>query len=65
MINTMTMQECMDHLRAHGLSISQDTLSNGLEQGVYPFGVCINGGKRRVFQIFARLLDKWIEEREE
>lgn len=65
MIKTMSLHECMEHLRAHGLSISQETLSNGLEQGVYPFGVCIIGGKQRVFQIFARLLDKWIEEREE
>ena len=65
MIKTMTMQECMDHLRAHGLSISQDTLVNWIEQGVYPFGLCVIGGKRRVFQIFTNLLDKWIAEREE
>ena len=64
MIKTMTLAECMDHLRAHGLSISQDTLANGLEQGVYPFGVCVRGAKQRVFQIFSRLLDEWIAERE-
>lgn len=62
MIKTMTMQECMDHLRAHGLSISQDTLANGIEQGVYPFGLCVIGGKRRVFQIFKKKLDAWISE---
>ena len=65
MIKTMTLQECMEHLRAHGLSVSQDTLANGIEQGVYPFGLCVIGGKRRVFQIFSNLLDKWIAEREE
>lgn len=65
MIKTMTLQECMEHLRAHGLSISQDTLSNGIEQGVYPFGLCVIGWQRRVFQIFTNLLDKWIAEREE
>ena len=65
MIKTMSLQECMEHLRAHGLSISQDTLSNGIEQGVYPFGLCVSGGKQRVFQIFSNLLDKWIAEREE
>lgn len=62
MIKTMTMQECMEHLRAHGLSISQDTLANGIEQGVYPFGLCVIGGKRRVFQIFKKKLDAWISE---
>lgn len=62
MIKTMTMQECMEHLRSHGLSISQDTLANGIEQGVYPFGLCVIGGKRRVFQIFKKKLDAWISE---
>ena len=65
MIKTMSLQECMEHLRVHGLSISQDTLANGIEQGVYPFGLCVIGGKRRVFQIFSNPLDKWIAEREE
>ena len=65
MIKTMTLQECMEHLRVHGLSISQDTLANGIEQGAYPFGLCVIGGKLRVFQIFSNLLDKWIAEREE
>ena len=65
MIKTMTLQECMEHLRVHGLSISQDTLANGIEQGVYPFGLCVIGGQRRVFHIFPNLLDKWIAEREE
>lgn len=64
MIKTMTLGECMKYLRAHGLSISQDTLANGLEQGVYPFGVCVGGGKRRVFQIYTRLVDEWIAGRE-
>ena len=65
MIKTMTMQECMEHLRSRGRSSAQDTLANGIEQGVYPFGLCVIGGKRRVFQIFSNLLDKWIAEREE
>lgn len=65
MIKTMSLQECMEHLRAHGLSISQDTLANGIEQGTFPFGLCVIGGKRRVFQIFKKKLDAWIAEREE
>lgn len=64
MIKTMTLAECMECLRAHGLSISQETLARGLEQGLYPFGVCILGGKQRVIQIYTRLVDEWIAERE-
>ena len=62
-IVTMDLNECAAYLREHGLRISHETLADGIEQGVYPFGVCV-GGKRRVFQIFKRLLDEWIVERE-
>lgn len=61
-IATMDLNECAAYLRDHGLRISHETLADGIEQGVYPFGVCV-GGKRRVFQIFTALLDQWIEER--
>lgn len=64
MIKTMDLNTCAAYLREHGLSISNETLANGLEQGVYPFGVCVGGCGRRVFQIFTRLLDEWIAERE-
>ena len=63
-IQTMDLNECAAYLREHGLSISNESLADGLEQRVYPFGVCICGGKRRIFQIYTRLVDKWIAERE-
>ena len=65
MIKTMTLNECTAYLRAHGLSISNESLASALEQGAYPFGVCIGGGRQRVFQIFTRLVDAWIAERED
>jgi len=63
-IVTMNLNECAAYLRAHGMSISNVALANGLEQRVYPFGICIVNDNSRVFQIFKRLLDEWIEERE-
>ena len=51
-------------MRMAGIRISPETLRDGLEQGVYPFGVYIksrHGGN--VYQIFATLLDDWINER--
>lgn len=65
MIKTMDLNQCAAHLRTHGLSVSNETLAAGIEQGVFPFAVCIGGGKRRVFQIYSRLVDEWIKEREE
>lgn len=63
MIRTMTPQEAAEVLRQHGMRISPDTLRYGLEQGVYPFGLCIQCDKQPVYQIFAKLLYQWIAER--
>lgn len=65
MIETMTLHQASKYLRDKGLSLCSDTLADGLEQGVYPFGVCIRTDRSRVFQIFKKKLDAWIEEREE
>lgn len=64
-IETMTPQEAAEYLRAHGMSVSVETLRRGIQQGVYPFGVYISGGKSPIFQIYKRLLDEWIAERAE
>lgn len=63
MIETLTINEATERLRAAGLKVGSDTLSDGIEQDAYPFGICIHGDGRRVFQIFKKLLDEWIEER--
>ena len=62
-ISTMTPQSTAEYLRARGMSISPDTLRRGIEQGVYPFGLCIKTDGSAVYQIFKRLLDEWIAER--
>ena len=41
MIKTLTLHQASKYLRDKGLSLCSDTLADGLEQGVYPFGVCI------------------------
>lgn len=65
MIETMNVQECLTYLRAHGLKISYEKLKAGLIQGVYPFGYCIDCGKSKSFDIYKRLVDEWISEREQ
>lgn len=62
-ISTMTPQSAAEYLRERGMSISPDTLRRGIEQGVYPFGLCIKTDGSAVYQIFKRLLDEWIAER--
>lgn len=62
MIETMTLNQASKYLRDMGLKMWPGTLADGLEQGVYPFGVCIRTDRSRVFQIFKKKLDAWISE---
>lgn len=64
-IPTMTLNECAAYLRSFGLSISNTTLADGIEQKEFPFGVCIRDDEDeiRTFKIFTRLVDEWIAER--
>lgn len=62
-IATLTVQDAAHYLRDRGLSISPDTLRQGIKQGVYPFGLVIEMERSPVFQIFKKQLDAWIAER--
>lgn len=64
MIQTLTLNEAAAYLRERGLSISNETLAAGLENGVFSFGTAFRAnGKSRVVMIFKKLLDEWIFER--
>ena len=63
MIETLSLNGAAEYLRTHGMRISTATLAAGIQQGVYPFGLCIQCGEQPVYQIFVRLLDEWIERR--
>lgn len=66
MIVTLSTRQTIEKLRAAGLSISDDTLRNGLEQRVFPFGNVIRTSSGNpVVYIYGKLLDEWIEERED
>ena len=62
-IATLTVQDAAQYLRDRGLSISPDTLRQGIKQGVYPFGIVIEMERSPVFKIFKKQLDAWIAER--
>ena len=62
-IVTLTPQDAAQYLRDRGLSISPDTLRQGIKQGVYHCGIVIEMERSPVFQIFKKQLDAWIAER--
>jgi hypothetical protein len=65
MIEVLTAAEATERLRAVGLKISPETLRDGIQQGVFPFGGCImNGDKVKWCYIYVNLMENWIKERE-
>ena len=58
---TLTPAEATTHLMAAGMSISVKTLRDGIEQGVFPFGICVMSDSR-IFYISKKKLAEFIKE---
>lgn len=61
-IETLTVKEAVDELRMLGMSITPDRLRAGIDQGVFPFGICIQM-KDNEYEIYRVLFEKWKAER--
>ena len=55
---TLTTEEAARLLRGAGIKIETVTLRDGIEQGVFPFGICIERGTR-VFIISKKKFSEW------
>lgn len=64
MIETLNINETTELLRSLGMKISPETLQQGIEQGIFPFGSCVRSKKGNpVYFIYRVFLDQWISER--
>ncbi len=61
-IETLTIKQAVDELRELGMNITPDRLRAGINQGVFPFGICIQM-KNFEFEIYRVPFEKWIAER--
>ena len=61
-IETLTVNEVVDELRALGVKTSPNKIRAGILQGVYPFGICIQM-ENNEFEIYRVPFDKWVAER--
>lgn len=64
-LKIITVKEAVDRLRQAGMNANEVRLRAGIEQGVYPWGVCIQMNSCRVFEVYDVLLERWIDERAE
>lgn len=58
---TLTAAEAASILNNAGMSISVKTLRDGIEQGVFPFGICVLSDSR-IFYISKKKLAEFIED---
>lgn len=65
MVETLTLEEATLVMRGEGIKMSKDTLKKGIQQGFFPFGVCIerDDGKAPWCYIFTVQLEDWMNER--
>jgi hypothetical protein len=56
---TITTEEAAVMMREAGIPIETTTLRDGIEQGIFPFGVCI-ARSRKVFIVFKKKFAEWL-----
>lgn len=56
---TITTEQAASLMRAAGIQIETVTLREGIEQGVFPFAVCIERS-RKVFIVFKKKFAEWL-----
>lgn len=57
------IHEAVIKFREAGIPTSETKLGAGIEQGFYPFAICIKTEKGRRFEIYVKMLDKYLSER--
>ena len=62
-IETMTLNETVDRLRKLGVHTTARRVATALQNGQYPWGICIPGEKNNCFEIYTKLFDEWVAER--
>ena len=65
-VPTLTISQAVRMFRDAGMSMGQLVLASGIQQGLYPFEICVitDAGSRR-FEIYEKLLMKYLAERSE
>lgn len=64
-VETMTLNELAAFCRRIGISTSEVTLADGIEQGVLPYGICIKNSKTgsRQFVIYKQMVYDYYTQR--
>ena len=61
-VETMTLTQVVDALRGLGIRTSEDRVSRMLMAGAYPWGVCVQGPKSLIVEIYTKKFWAWVDE---
>ena len=64
-IRTITVEATTNRMRDMGISIKADTVRRGIQQGVFPFGICIECAKQPRFIVYEKKFEQWAAELED
>lgn len=61
-IETMSLCAAVDALRGLGIKTSTEKVLRFLEAGRYPWGICVQGPKDRMVEIYTKKFWEWVDE---
>lgn len=64
-VKTMSVEETVDIMRQAGIRCSSDRIRFGIQQGIYPWGECVQMQNAPSTIVYSKLFFKWLEERGE
>ena len=62
-IETMTLNQVTQRMRKLGIKTSEVRIGTAIQNGQYPWAICIPGEKNFCYEIYTKLFDKWVDER--
>lgn len=63
-VKTMNVSEAVDLMQQAGIKTSVQKVYAGIQQGVYPWGECVQL-ERPAYTVYSRLFFNWLKERAE
>lgn len=61
-IRTITVEAATNRMRDMGMSVKADTVRRGIQQGQFPFGICIECPKQPRYIVFEKKFEQWAAE---
>ena len=62
-VQTLNINEAVRKFREAGIATSETKLGAGIEQGLYPFAICIKTNGNRNYEIYEKLLAEYLAAR--